>query len=85
MRHLIKNQKVKAMRNWITSKRLYGIGAIAGALVGYIYWKYIGCLSGSCGITSNPYRSTIYFAIAGSLVFGLFKKGSQKRDDSAQV
>jgi uncharacterized membrane protein YuzA (DUF378 family) len=54
--------------------KLYIIGALAGGLAGFIYWKYVGCLTGSCAITSNPLSSTIYFAFMGSILFGFFKK-----------
>ena len=48
-------------------------GAI-GALAGYAYYYYIGCMSGSCPITSNPYISTIYGTVAGMLLVNGKKK-----------
>ncbi|RYY40859.1 MAG: hypothetical protein EOO08_05885 [Chitinophagaceae bacterium] len=62
------------MKNWLFRNTRYLIGAFAGALAGYLYWRYVGCLTGSCAITSNPLRSTLYFASIGALLFGLFKK-----------
>lgn len=53
---------------------LYIIGAVVGAVAGFIYWKYVGCVSGTCKITSSPVNSTIYFALMGSLFLGMFKK-----------
>ena len=53
---------------------LYIIGALVGATSGFLYWKYVGCLSGTCKITSSPINSTIYFALMGALLFGAFKK-----------
>lgn len=53
---------------------LYIIGAIAGAVAGYIYWQQVGCSSGSCMITSKPLNSTLYGALMGALLFGMFKK-----------
>jgi hypothetical protein len=50
------------------------MGAIIGAIGGFLYWKYIGCLTGTCAITSNPIRSTLYFAVFGALIFGFLKK-----------
>ena len=47
-------------------KMLSGLGG--GALLGFLYYYYIGCASGSCAITSNPYISTAYGALMG-LVF----------------
>ncbi|HEY0732886.1 MAG TPA: hypothetical protein VGD33_10745 [Chitinophagaceae bacterium] len=65
------------MKNWIKTNKLYFIGAIIGAIAGFLYWNYIGCLDGSCAITSNPYKSTAYFALMGALTLGIFKKEKQ--------
>ncbi len=73
------------MKNWITENKLYVIGAVIGALSGFLYWKYVGCLTGTCAITSSPVRSTIYFALLGSIVFSLFKqetKNTTKADET---
>jgi len=32
------------------------IGTLLGAAGGFIYWKYVGCLTGTCAIKSNWYR-----------------------------
>jgi hypothetical protein len=48
------------------------IGGIAvGAALGFVYYKFVGCASGACPITSNPFISTIYGAIIGGLLWGL--------------
>ncbi|MBN1283386.1 MAG: YtxH domain-containing protein [Proteobacteria bacterium] len=45
------------------------IGAIAGAAFGYIVmYRLIGCSTGVCPITKNPFMSTIYGAIIGGLI-----------------
>lgn len=50
-------------------KHLYTILGIAiGAVAGYFYWKFIGCSTGSCAITSNPINSTIYGSVMGGLL-----------------
>lgn len=49
-------------------------GILLGAISGFLYWSFIGCNSGSCAITSNPYNSTIYGSVMGGLVFSMFKK-----------
>jgi hypothetical protein len=59
---------------FINDNRLYILGATAGAMGGYFYWKIIGCSTGTCMITSSPVRSTLYFALMGALLFGIFKK-----------
>lgn len=50
------------------------IGLITGAAAGYLYWKFVGCNSGSCAITSNPINSTLYGAVMGGLLFSIFQK-----------
>jgi hypothetical protein len=40
---------------------------LAGAAGGYAYYYFIGCTSGACPITSNPYISTTYGAVIGGL------------------
>ena len=64
------------MKNWIIKNKLYFLGAVIGAIAGFLYWKYVGCLTGTCSITASPLNSTIYFAIFGSILFGLFTKQS---------
>lgn len=50
------------------------VGAGIGCVAGWLYWKYIGCTSGSCPITSNPLHSSLYGTVIGILLFGMFKK-----------
>jgi len=53
---------------------LVGAGVVLGALAGFCYWKFIGCASGTCPITSNPTNATLYGACMGGLALSLFKK-----------
>ena len=66
------------MKKWFKNNVLYLIGAVAGAIAGYIYWQQVGCSSGTCMITSKPINSTLYGALMGSLLFGMFKKEKKK-------
>ena len=50
------------------------IGILLGATAGWLYWNFIGCSSGTCAITSKPINSTLYGALMGYLVAGIFQK-----------
>ena len=50
------------------------IGITLGAVAGFLYWKFVGCSSGTCMITSKPINSTLYGALMGFLVAGIFTK-----------
>jgi phage shock protein E len=44
------------------------IGAFLGATAGFLYWKFVGCISGTCAIWTNPIRATLYGGIMGALI-----------------
>ena len=50
------------------------IGITLGAVAGFLYWKLVGCSNGTCMITSKPINSTLYGALMGFLVAGIFTK-----------
>lgn len=54
------------------------IGIAVGAIAGYLYYFYVGCVSGTCAITSKPVNSTLYGALMGGLVFNMFVKSPKK-------
>jgi hypothetical protein len=47
------------------------LGVAIGAVLGFAYYKFVGCSTGSCPITSNPFISTLYGAVMGALVAGV--------------
>ncbi|TVZ14733.1 DUF6132 family protein [Maribacter sp. MAR_2009_72] len=57
---------------------LTAIGVVIGALSGYLYYVEIGCISGTCAITSKPLNSTLYGGLMGGLLFNIFVKTSKK-------
>lgn len=61
---------------------MVAIGAIIGSIAGYAYWKFVGCNTGTCMITSNPWRSTIYFALFGATGFSLIPVTSKIKKDT---
>lgn len=54
------------------------IGVFIGGIVGYFYYFYIGCASGTCAITSKPLNSTLYGGLMGGLMFSMFVKSPKK-------
>lgn len=57
---------------------IYLLAILSGAMLGYIYWYFVGCSSGSCLITSNPVKSTIYGALMGIFTVYIFKQNKMK-------
>ncbi len=52
-----------------------------GALVGYLYYRVIGCASGACAITSNPVNSMLYMGAIGWLLSIAFGKSGCDSDE----
>lgn len=49
-----------------------------GAAGGFAYYYFVGCASGTCPISSNPYISTGYGAVLGLLLRGGKKKSGDE-------
>lgn len=41
-----------------------------GALVGLVYYALVGCPTGTCAITSNPFNTMVYTGLIGLLLSG---------------
>lgn len=41
------------------------LGIALGAMVGYLYYRVVGCRSGACPLSSNPWISTLYGGFMG--------------------
>ncbi len=46
------------------------LSVLLGAALGFGYHRLVGCRSGACPITANPYVSTVYGAVMGYLLSG---------------
>ncbi len=60
------------MRDKLRHSVKYIVGIVVGGLAGYVYYYFIGCASGACPITGNPYISTAYCAVIGLLLVSAF-------------
>lgn len=68
-------------KDLITKHWLVITGVAIGALAGYLYWRLVGCSTGTCPITSSPFMSTLWGAIMGGLIFDIFNKKKNKQDE----
>jgi hypothetical protein len=78
------------MKNVFAQIKMYFAGSIwrkrilfslIGASGGYAYYYFVGCASGTCPISSNPYISTLYGAGMGLiLTVGERKKTLSKEE-----
>jgi hypothetical protein len=69
------------MKDFIKKHLLSIIFSVAGAIGGFLYWKFVGCLSGTSVIKSTWYLSTLYGLVFGYVLgslgedlIGKFKK-----------
>lgn len=46
---------------------------VVGAAAGYAYYHFVGCSTGTCPISSNPYISTLYGGLLGFTI-GMIKE-----------
>ena len=67
------------MKKFIKRNRIGLILILPGALLGFLYWHYIGCNSGTCPITSVWYNSSLYGALLGFLGGNFFDDRRKKR------
>ncbi|MBL4593172.1 MAG: hypothetical protein JKX68_05055 [Flavobacteriales bacterium] len=56
------------LKNWILKKKISIIITFIGAIAGFLYWNYVGCASGNCGITANWHTSMAYSSLMGWFV-----------------
>lgn len=59
---------------WLKKHVWTVVGVVLGAIAGYLYWRFVGCTSGTCPITSSPFMSTVWGALLGGSLLGMFEK-----------
>ena len=66
-------QEEKSMKKEFVKRHGWTLlGIVAGTVGGYLYWRYIGCTTGTCPITSSPVSSSIWGAAMGGLLLSSF-------------
>ncbi|MDX2174588.1 MAG: DUF6132 family protein [Bacteroidota bacterium] len=68
------------MKKLIVKYKLELIGGVVGLILGWSYWYFIGCASGTCAITSSPINSSLYGSLLGGLLFSMFKKNNANKE-----
>jgi hypothetical protein len=62
---------------------------IAGGIGGFMYWRFIGCTSGTCPIKSVWYLSTLWGLafgyLSGSIIKDLVTKFRARKDKSESI
>jgi hypothetical protein len=49
------------------------MGVVIGGGLGFAFYKFVGCSTGRCPLTSNPIISTIYGAVLGAFIATSFR------------
>ena len=65
---------------FIEKYKLRIVGGVVGGILGYAYYHFIGCNSGSCAITSKPINSSVYGMIMGYLLFSMFEQSGKLKE-----
>ncbi len=68
------------MTDFIVKHKLAIAGIFVGGILGYAYYYFVGCNSGSCAITSKPFNSSAYGMLMGYLMFSVFEKSKPKKE-----
>ena len=72
----------KALRSIINIPSV--IGMVLGAAGGFLYYYFVGCQSGSCPITSNPWSALAWGLIMGWLVGSMFYKNKDNTSKNTE-
>lgn len=56
------------MKDFILKHKFGVLLLIPGIIGGYLYWRYVGCLSGTCPITSSWYTMVLFGGLIGYFI-----------------
>lgn len=74
------------MKNFLKRNTITIVFTLLGAIGGFLYWKFVGCQSGTCFIRSVWYMTTLWGTLMGYLIGDilndlLLKKNKKKNDN----
>jgi hypothetical protein len=63
------SQRPKSLKEFFRSSFFWKpfFAVIAGGIAGFLFYYFVGCTSGKCAITNDPYGSVITGSILGFL------------------
>ncbi|HNQ37093.1 MAG TPA: DUF6132 family protein [Prolixibacteraceae bacterium] len=77
------------MKGFIIRHKWALLGLLAGAVAGFLYWRLVGCTSGSCPIRSVWYWSTLWGAamgyLLGDFVQDLIHRRKNRNENAGEV
>jgi hypothetical protein len=66
------------MKEFIRKHIFVIITSVVGAAGGFLYWKFVGCQSGTCPIKSIWYLSTLWGLVVGYLFGSIVRDFAMK-------
>jgi len=77
------------MKDFIIKHKYALILIIPGIIAGYLYWKYVGCLSGTCPITANWHSMVVFGGLIGYFlgdsVDDIIRKRKLKKENNGKI
>ena len=70
------------LKKWFLNNKINIIASAIGGVVGFVYYKQVGCDNGGCMISGNPYLSVIYFSLMAGLFMSIIKPNSKKAKEN---
>jgi gas vesicle protein len=49
------------------------VGVVIGGALGFANYRFIGCKTGACPLSANPWISTLYGMLIGGMIGSVFK------------
>ena len=69
------------MKKIIEKYRKTALFVVLGAGIGFAYWRFIGCSSGTCPLTANWHTSTLMGGLIGMLAVPSNRKSDKNNPD----